>query len=404
MYTYKTGISKSEHDNFVKKSPLKNVLQSANWAKVKDNWKHERVGFYKNHELAAVAAILIQPLPLGFTMLYIPRGPIMNYDDKELLRFVVKSLKEIGKKQKALFVKFDPALIYRVHNQENYHEINEKTKAVLNTLTSLGVEWTGLTTELGTNIQPRFQANIYADQFSFDKLSKTMKRKIKTARNKNVDVVFGGVELVEEFATVMKKTEERKNINLRGADYYQKLLETYPDSSFIGVARLHISDRLEAIEKELDKQEKIAAKFNDKTKESKRTENVNAIKRLTEEKEFLEERQVKENMADIIPIGGTLNLQFGDISDNLYAGTDTIYSQYQPSVAVWYETIEYLFSNGFISQNMGGLENDLDGGLYKFKIQFLPTVEEFVGEFNIPVGLLSKPAMLAYKIRKKHHE
>lgn len=291
-----------------------------------------------------------------------------------------------------------------MHNQENYHEINEKTKAVLNTLTSLGVEWTGLTTELGTNIQPRFQANIYADQFSFDKLSKTMKRKIKTARNKNVDVVFGGVELVEEFATVMKKTEERKNINLRGADYYQKLLETYPDSSFIGVARLHISDRLEAIEKELDKQEKIAAKFNDKTKESKRTENVNAIKRLTEEKEFLEERQVKENMADIIPIGGTLNLQFGDISDNLYAGTDTIYSQYQPSVAVWYETIEYLFSNGFISQNMGGLENDLDGGLYKFKIQFLPTVEEFVGEFNIPVGLLSKPAMLAYKIRKKHHE
>lgn len=100
MYTYKTGISKSEHDNFVKKSPLKNVLQSANWAKVKDNWKHERVGFYKNHELAAVAAILIQPLPLGFTMLYIPRGPIMNYDDKELLRFVVKSLKEIGKNRK----------------------------------------------------------------------------------------------------------------------------------------------------------------------------------------------------------------------------------------------------------------------------------------------------------------
>ena len=76
MYTYKIGTSAQEHDDFVKKSSQTNLLQSASWAKVKDNWDNERIGFYKNDQLVASASILIKPLPLGMTMLYIPRGAI----------------------------------------------------------------------------------------------------------------------------------------------------------------------------------------------------------------------------------------------------------------------------------------------------------------------------------------
>ena len=54
---------------------------------------NERVGFYQEDQLVAVASILIQPLPLGFSMLYIPRGPIMDYQNKELVSFVIQSLK-----------------------------------------------------------------------------------------------------------------------------------------------------------------------------------------------------------------------------------------------------------------------------------------------------------------------
>ena len=59
MYTYKIGISAQEHDDFVKKSSQTNLLQSASWAKVKDNWDNERIGFYKNNQLVASASILI---------------------------------------------------------------------------------------------------------------------------------------------------------------------------------------------------------------------------------------------------------------------------------------------------------------------------------------------------------
>ncbi|WP_128973621.1 peptidoglycan bridge formation glycyltransferase FemA/FemB family protein, partial [Streptococcus oralis] len=89
MYHYKTNISEEEHDNFVKSSSQVNLLQSSSWSKIKDNWGNERLGFYKNKELVAVASILIKSLPLGLTMSYIPRGIVMDYQDEELVEFVV---------------------------------------------------------------------------------------------------------------------------------------------------------------------------------------------------------------------------------------------------------------------------------------------------------------------------
>ena len=73
MFTYKVGISAQEHDQFAKASNQTNLLQSSNWAQVKDNWDNERLGFYQDDKLVASASILIKRLPLGMTMLYVPR-------------------------------------------------------------------------------------------------------------------------------------------------------------------------------------------------------------------------------------------------------------------------------------------------------------------------------------------
>ena len=50
---------------------------------------------------------------------------------------------------------------------------------------------------------------------------------------------------------------------------------------------------------------------------------------------------------------------------------------------------------------MGGIENNLEGGLFNFKSKFNPTIEEFAGEFNYPTSSLYFLFNLAYKIRKK---
>lgn len=399
MYTYKIGISAQEHDDFVKASSQTNLLQSASWAKVKDNWDNERIGFYKNDQLVASASILIKPLPLGMTMLYIPRGPIMDYHDQELLQFVLTSLKQFAKTKKALFIKFDPSLFLVQAQIGEDRKEQQETLDLIQNLQKAGAIWVGRTELLDETIQPRFQANIYKDNFSEELLSKSTRQAIRTARNKGIQVQFAGKELLDDFSALMKKTENRKSIHLRGQDYYQKLLDTYPEHSYITLASIDLNERLESLQAQKAKAEKEASKFTEKTKPSKIENNKQEQKRLQEEMDFLSEKIARGTTN--VPLSGTLVLEYGATSENIYAGMDEEYRRYQPALLTWYETAKHAFDRGADWQNMGGVENDLDGGLYHFKSKFNPTIEEFVGEFNLPTNPLYHLSNLAYTLRKK---
>ena len=399
MYTYKIGITAEEHDEFVKTSPQTNLLQSSDWAKIKDNWGNERLGVYQDHKLVAVASILIQPLPLGFTMLYIPRGPIMDYQNSELVAFMLQSIKTYAKSKRAVFAKFDPSLFLRkgLIGQETSDQ--EATLAIIQSLKECGVEWVGRTEDMGETIQPRFQANIYKEYFTEDQLSKSTKQAIRTARNKGVEVIFGGTELLDEFAALMKKTEARKGIHLRGKDYYEKLLTTYAGQSYITLSRINLAQRLDSLKEQLEKNQAEASRFNEKTKPGKIDNNRQEKERLEEEIQFL--HQVLKAGQEIVSLSGTLTLEFGGTSENVYAGMDENFRRYQPAILTWYETAQHAFDRGAVWQNMGGVENHLDGGLYHFKSKFNPMIEEFVGEFNLPTSILYPLVNKAYQLRKK---
>lgn len=399
MYTYKIGITAEEHDEFVKTSPQTNLLQSADWSKIKDNWGNERLGVYQNHKLVAVASILIQPLPLGFTMLYIPRGPIMDYQNSELVAFMLQSIKTYAKNKRAVFAKFDPSLFLRKGLIGQEVRDQETTLAIIQSLKECGAEWVGRTEDMGETIQPRFQANIYKEYFTEDQLSKSTKQAIRTARNKGVEVIFGGTELLDEFAALMKKTEARKGIHLRGRDYYEKLLTTYAGQSYITLSRINLAQRLASLKEQLEKNQAEASRFNEKTKPGKIDNNRQEKERLEEEIQFLHQ-ELKAGQ-EIVSLSGTLTLEFGGTSENVYAGMDENFRRYQPAILTWYETAQHAFDRGATWQNMGGVENQLDGGLYHFKSKFNPMIEEFVGEFNLPTSMLYPLVNKAYQLRKK---
>ena len=399
MYSYKIGITAEEHDEFVKNSPQTNLLQSSDWAKIKDNWGNERLGIYQDQKLVAVASILIQPLPLGFTMLYIPRGPIMDYQNSELVAFMLQSIKTYAKSKRAVFAKFDPSLFLRKGLIGQEAKDQEATLAIIQSLKECGVEWVGRTEDMGETIQPRFQANIYKEYFTEDQLSKSTKQAIRTARNKGVEVIFGGTELLDEFAALMKKTEARKGIHLRGKDYYEKLLTTYAGQSYITLSRINLAQRLASLKEQLEKNQAEASRFNEKTKPGKVDNNRQEKEHLEEEIQFL--NQELKDSQEIVSLSGTLTLEFGGTSENIYAGMDENFRRYQPAILTWYETAQHAFDRGADWQNMGGVENHLDGGLYHFKSKFNPMIEEFVGEFNLPTSILYPLVNKAYQLRKK---
>ena len=406
MYRYQIGIPTLEYDQFVKEHELANVLQSSAWEEVKSDWQHERFGVYREEKLLATASILIRTLPLGYKMFYVPRGPILDYGDTELLSFVIQSIKSYARSKRAIFVTFDPSicLSQSLINQEKT-EFPENL-AIIDSLQQMGVRWSGKTEEMGDTIQPRIQAKIYKENFEEDKLSKSTKQAIRTARNKGVEIQFGGTELLESFSFLMKKTEKRKDIHLRNEVYYKKLLDNFKEDSYITLTSLDVSKRLRELEEQLEKNRVVAEKFSDATKPSKVQENIKEKERLEEERDFLQ-GYMNEGKSNI-PLAATLSLEFGNTSVNLYAGMDDDFKRYNAPILTWYETARYAFERGMVWQNLGGVENSLNGGLYHFKEKFNPTIEEYLGEFTMPTHPLYPLLRLALDfrktLRKKHRK
>ena len=68
------------------------------------------------------------------------------------------------------------------------------------------------------------------------------------------------------------------------------------------------------------------------------------------------------------------------------------------------ENFKWAFEKGCSWSNMGGVEGTLDDGLTKFKDNFNPTINEFIGEFDIPIyPFMYRLTQKAYKILKSKH-
>jgi len=50
-------------------------------------------------------------MPLGTTLFYIPRGPVMNYSNESLVRFYLEQLTIAAKQKHAIALRFDPAVL-----------------------------------------------------------------------------------------------------------------------------------------------------------------------------------------------------------------------------------------------------------------------------------------------------
>ncbi|HEM5982852.1 peptidoglycan bridge formation glycyltransferase FemA/FemB family protein [Streptococcus suis] len=402
FYTYKIGISAEEHDSFVKQLPQANLLQSSQWATVKSEWRNERLGFFKDGKLVAVASLLIRRLvvPFGFTMIYIPRGPVMDYEDAELVSFVFKSIKEFALRERSVVIKFDPFIRLSSKTITGDREEELNVLAVKDRIVDLGGIWSGRVQTMSATIQPTCHAVLYSESFSEESLNKRVRQNIRSARNKGIEIRIGREELLRDFSELLKKTEERKSIRLRGREYYQKILNAYPENSYIVVAYLDLAKRYEQLSYLEEKLVKEAMTFTSTTRQSKIENYKKETRRINTELEMI--NSLIRNGGKLVPLAGTLTIDFAGTSENIYAGMDEKFKHYQPALLTWVETAKYAFERGVKWQNLGGIEPTLDGGLYHFKSHLNPVVEEYIGEFDMIVSpILYKIFQVLLEIRKK---
>lgn len=97
--------------------PNAHALQSWPWGEFKSRWGWQAMPLAmsvggNSWEAVAAALVLKRKLPrLPFSVLYVPKGPVLDYHDVALRRQVLAQLESLARRERAIFIKIDPEVV-----------------------------------------------------------------------------------------------------------------------------------------------------------------------------------------------------------------------------------------------------------------------------------------------------
>ena len=117
-----------EWNDLIASLPDPHLLQTWEWSQVKAKYgweampviwsdKSNRSDKLELSDISAAAMLLKRRIPLGgfaarLNILYIPKGPLMDWSDEPLRNRVLDDLQSFAKRQSAIFLKIDPDVVY----------------------------------------------------------------------------------------------------------------------------------------------------------------------------------------------------------------------------------------------------------------------------------------------------
>ncbi len=95
--------------------PNPHMLQSWTWGEFKSRhgWRVTRLLFKEQDEIVAAASVLQRRVPgLPLSILYVPKGPALDWTRAGLAERVLRELAHLARRKRALFIKIDPDIYY----------------------------------------------------------------------------------------------------------------------------------------------------------------------------------------------------------------------------------------------------------------------------------------------------
>lgn len=389
MYTFKANIPVDEFNGFVEKASFAVIQQTESWSRLKSNWKSTFCGIYKDESVAGVALILTRTLLPGFTYAYCPRGPIMDYTDREAVKAFADGVKEYCKKNGIYLLKIDPTVVVGktlpdMEKDKYFDPFDlEKGKAEFDSIVSAGFKHKGFGKSLDSATQPRYNALIPLKDESgtpltpaqFKKNYKTKIRKylgtFQSARGLFYEEAEHTQENIALFKKILSNTESRQSIALRNEEYFSLLADAFGDDAYFAFEKCDVPVYIENLKKRYEKEPENREKL------TEQIENASSV---------MNERGETVPLAALLTVYPP-NKEGVRIAEYLYAGSDlTVFSSFCATLCGLCRQCSLCVERGCDFLDLGGVSGTFDDGLFDFKNPFNPIIVEYAGEFDLVVN------------------
>lgn len=174
----------------------------------------------------AAAMVLKREIPnTRLSILYVPKGPVLDYKDPALRRVALAQLEQIARRERAIFVKIDPDVI-RAWGQDDSQKSPTGAK-FMEELKFRGWRY--------SQDQIQFKNSVELDlERDEDTLLSSMRQKtrynIRLAGRKDVVVRQGTAEDFPAIAALYSETAARDSFTIRPVEYYLDAWQTLDDA------------------------------------------------------------------------------------------------------------------------------------------------------------------------------
>ena len=223
----------AEWDDFVANHPHGSILQTTNWARLKNRfgWTSHRVWLRQDGKLAAGAQILYRSAAVGLVkMAYIPHGPLVNWDDEEQVTVLLNQIDQSVYERGAGILKMEPLLWQTEAMMAKWEAICQQHNLLPNTDT----------------IQP--PNTVLVDlRPSPEEILANMKQKtrynIRLAAKKGVAVRQGNLADIPTFNKLMRQTGERDQFGVHTPMYYHAAHEIFEPAGQVALFLAEFEER-----------------------------------------------------------------------------------------------------------------------------------------------------------------
>lgn len=410
-------LEEKEFKKFADKHEQITFHQTINWGNLKktNGWIPHYIGAFINKKVVAGALILEKPTPLKKNMFYSPRGFLIDYNNKKLLKEFTIEIKKYLKNKNGIFCKIDPYVIHKERDIDgNIIKDGIDNTTAINNLKDLGYKHFGFNLMQDT-LQPRWMFTLTFNGKNEEEIMKEMDPKTRQLLRKNERSCIKCREInydeIKTFKDIMQHTGDRRDFIDRPLSYYQDMWNNLHDDGIFKIlfVELHTKEYINVLEEEINKlkqeikeraykKDNNILKMNEKKFNSHQKQDEETIKR--NEKKIKEIKALQKQYGDIITMGGISFLIYGDEVLSLNGGTYAEFMNFNSAYTLHWEMVKYAINNGYKRYNFYGITGDFNEsnplyGLYLFKRGFGGEVTELIGEFDL---VINKPYYYLYKL------